>query len=150
LTLRSAAIAVGMLAVACQPSTGPSSSQSTGLSGQWSGTTAQGRPIAFTISSDETVTNITLGHEFNGCSGSQTFSSLSLPTKPTVECIPAPCPSIITSYRDFHYATGNPFEGQATEVHGLLLGRTAEGSVNFRNFAGCGSVIGVSWTATKR
>lgn len=136
-----------MLVAACQRSTGPSA---TIQDGQWNGTTAQGRPITFTISPDETVTSITIGHDFNGCSGSQTFSSLSLPTKPTVECIPAPCPSGVTSFRGFNYAAGNPFDGQATEVHGLLSGNTAQGTVNFRNFAACGSMIGVSWTATKR
>jgi hypothetical protein len=147
LTLRAAASALCMLAAACQRSTGPSAAR---YDGQWSGTTAQGRPIAFTISSNETVTSITVGHDFSGCSGSQSFSNLNLPIKPSVECIPGPCPSSITSYRDLHYATGNPFEGQATEVHGLLLGGTAQGTVNFRNFAGCGTVTGVSWTAAKR
>ena len=145
--LRAAALALCVFASACQRSTGPSAAR---YDGQWSGTTAQGRPIAFTISSNETVTSITVGHDFNGCSGSQTFSSLSLAIKPAVECIPAPCPSGITSYRDLHFSTGNPFEGQATEVNGLLLGSTAQGTVNFRNYPGCGTATGVSWTAARR
>ena len=148
MALRSAVIALCVVAaVACQRSTGPSGAS---YNGNWSGTTSQGRPIAFTISSNETVTSITVGHDFNGCSGSQTFSGLSISIKPMVECIPAPCPASVTSYRDFHHLSGNPFEGQATDVNGLLLGGTAQGTVNFRNFAGCGTVTGVSWTASKR
>jgi hypothetical protein len=35
------------------------------------GTTAQERPLLFTISNDETVTSVTVGHDFNGCAGSE-------------------------------------------------------------------------------
>ena len=82
---------------ACGNPSGPSRSGS--YEGQWSGTTAQGRTVTFSISADEKVTTITLGHEFNGCSGSQTFPSLDLTIAPRVECIPAPCPGMLTAYR---------------------------------------------------
>jgi hypothetical protein len=48
--------------------------------GEWEGTTSQGKPIAFTVSQDETVTSITLGYDFNDCSGTRTFAELSIPT----------------------------------------------------------------------
>jgi hypothetical protein len=145
-------LAASVVAGGCGSPSGPSSgSSSGGYAGQWSGTTAQGRPISFTIGPNDTVTAITLGHEFSGCSGSQTFSSLSLSIVPQVECIPAPCPSSLTSFREFAYDAGTMFDGPRTEVHGLFMNTTrAEGSINFRNFQGCGTVLGVSWTATRR
>lgn len=130
---------------------GPASPSAMGYAGQWAGTTAQGRSIAFTISSSERVTSITVGHDFNGCSGSQGFSDLSLNIAPNVQCIPGPCPPSTTSFRGFGYASGSPFEGPSTDVNALFLSMTrAEGSINLRNFPGCGSAIGVAWSATKR
>jgi hypothetical protein len=118
--------------------------------GQWTGTTAQGALIAFTISGDEKVTSITLGHNFNGCSGSQTFSNLAVATIPDVTCIPGPCPSSISTYRQFGYSSGD-IEGAFTSVNGLFpTPATAEGLANFRNYPGCGTSTGVSWTATRR
>jgi len=140
-------IALCALAGACHSPTVPATP---GYAGQWSGTTVQGRPIAFTISPDETVTTITLGHDFNGCSGLQTFSSLSLHIAPQVECIPGPCPPSISSYRAFAYTSGNPIEGPSTSVNAVFLSvDSAQGSANFRNYPGCGNAIGVAWTAIR-
>jgi hypothetical protein len=133
----------------CGSPSGPSRSDS--YQGQWSGTTAQGKTVAFTISPDEKVTTITLGHEFNGCSGSQTFPGLDLSIAPRVECIPAPCPGMLTSYRAFGYLSGNPIEGPSTSLNGLFTSsERAEGTINFHDFPGCGSAIGVMWSATRR
>ena len=141
-------VALSLGAAGCNGPTDPSDA---GYTGQWSGTTAQGKPISFTISSAEAVTAITLGHEFNGCSGTQTFSSLTLGIAPNVQCIPGPCPSSVTSYRAFGYTTGDRLEGPSTDINGLFHSTIrAEGTVNFRLFPGCGSAIGVAWTATKR
>src|SRR5215204_825321 len=63
------------LASGCGGPTDPSPST---LEGQWSGTTSQGTPISFTVSSDQKVTAITVGYTFNGCAGTQTFANLSL------------------------------------------------------------------------
>ena len=54
------------LAIACG---NPSAPSDRSYEGQWTGTTAQGKTVTFTISPDENVTAITVGHEFNGCSG---------------------------------------------------------------------------------
>lgn len=141
-------IALCAVAGACHSPAAPASA---GYAGQWSGTTAQGRPIAFTISSDEVVTTITLEHDFNGCSGSQTSANLSLNIAPNVVCIPGPCPTSVSSYRAFAYASGNPIEGPSTDVHGVFSSTTrAEGTVNFRSYPGCGSAIEVAWTASRR
>src|SRR5438552_11875672 len=96
------------VAAACY---GPTTATPTGYAGEWAGTTAQGRPIAFMISPSEAVTSITVGHDFNGCSGSQTFSGLNLNIAPNVQCIPGPCPPSVSSYRGFGYASGNPIDG---------------------------------------
>jgi hypothetical protein len=142
------AVALFALTVACESSTAPSSD---GYAGQWNGTTAQGRAITFTISAAEAVTTITIGHEFNGCSGSQTFSGLSLSIAPQVQCIPGPCPSSVSSFRSFHYAAGDRLDGPSTDLNALFVSNArAEGTLNFRSYPGCGSAIGVPWSATRR
>jgi hypothetical protein len=140
-------IAICALAGACD---GPSAPTTAGYAGQWSGTTAQGKPIAFTISSDEVVTSITVEHAFNGCSGSQTFSNLKLSITPDVRCIPGPCPGGVSSFRSFSFSSGR-VDGPITVVNGGFPStNTAEGVTGFFNYPGCGSAIGVAWSASKR
>ena len=76
---------------ACGGPASPSATNQSLTTGQWSGTTSQGMPIAFSVSQDEKVTTITVGYRFNSCSGTQTFSNLNLPTQPDVICVPGPC-----------------------------------------------------------
>ena len=141
-------IALCALLSACGTPSGPSKAD---YEGQWTGTTAQGKTVTFTISSDENVTAITIGHEFNGCSGTQTFSGLSLSITPQVQCIPAPCSNQLMSYRAFHYGTGNPLDGPATSVNAVFMSdERVEGLVSFSRFPGCGSAMSVTWSATKR
>lgn len=139
-----------VLAGACGP-TMPSSA-SVRHDGQWSGTTAQGRPISFTISSDEKVTAFSIGYSFNGCSSAQTFSDLSLSiTSPNVVCAAGQtCPDIPTT-QHFGYSTGNPVDGPYTLVNATFLSASsATGSATFINLPGCGTATGIPWTATKR
>ena len=144
--LRLVTIAWCALLSACG-STNPSSAS---LDGQWSGTTSQGTPISFTVSSDQKVTAINIGYSFNGCSGTQTFSNLNLDTAPMVTCIPGPCPNELLSYRAFNYATGS-VDGPATAVMGRFSFTTrAEGQASFRDYPACGTAVGVAWSATKR
>ena len=136
------------LASACA---GPAAPSETGFAGQWSGTTIHGRPIAFTVSSEEAVTAITLGHDFNGCSGSETFSDLRIPIAPNVICVPGPCSGSLSSYRAFGYTSRGPIDGPSTSLNALFLSTTrAEGTANFRNYPGCGDAIGAAWTASRR
>lgn len=141
-------IAFCALMSGCGNPSGPSGDS---YEGQWTGTTAQGKAVTFTISPDENVTAITIGYEFNGCSGTQTFSSLSLSIAPQVQCIPAPCSNQLTSYRAFSYLSGNPVEGPATSLNAVFTsaGRV-EGLAHFHLFPGCGSAMSVMWSATKR
>lgn len=119
--------------------------------GEWNGTTSQGMPIGFTVSPNETVAAITVGYNFNGCAGSQTFSDLVIPTSPDVTCIPGPCPGTVQSYRAFSYIDGSFASGPATQVNGVFLPRNeAKGQVNFYNYPECGTATAVEWTATRR
>ena len=143
---RGASAALIVLAAACGSQTSPNAS----YAGVWTGTTAQGEAISFTISSSEAVTAITVGYSFNGCRGSQRFENLNISIVPQVTCIPGPCSPSITTFRQFGYASGNPLQDPSTQVNGLFLSTSsAEGSANFRNFVGCGDAIGVAWTATR-
>jgi hypothetical protein len=118
--------------------------------GEWSGTTSQGAPITFVVSADERVTSITLGYDFNGCSGSHTFSGLDVPTAPDLTCIPGPCAGVLSSYRAFGYSAGAVAGGPMTQINGLFLPRNeAKGQATFRNYAGCGDLITAEWTATR-
>ena len=141
-------IALCALLSACGSPSGPSKAN---YEGQWTGTTAQGKTVTFTISSDQNVTAMTIGHEFNGCSGTQTFSSLSLSITPQVQCIPAPCSNQLMSYRAFHYSTVNQLDAPGTSVNAVFTSENRlEGLVNFHAFPGCGSAMSVPWSATKR
>lgn len=139
------------LGSACSGPTSPSTAVPSLATGQWSGTTSQGMPIVFSVSSDEKVTTITIGYSFNGCSGSQTFSGLDVRTAPDVTCIPGPCSGPISSYRAFSYSSSGPIDGPRTSVNGLFVSANrAEGQVGFFNYPGCGTASGVGWTATTR
>ena len=143
-------IAFCALVSACGSPSSPSASQAN-YEGQWSGTTAQGRPVTFTISPDQNVTTLTIGHEFNGCSGSQTFSSINVSIVPQVQCVPAPCSNQLLSYRAFNYSVGNSLDGQGTSLNAVFLSADrAEGLIHFRNFPGCGNALSVPFSATKR
>jgi len=147
-------LAVGALATMLAPACGgsPASSPSSSLSvGDWNGTTAQRAPIAMTVSSNETLTAITVGYSFNGCSGTQTFSNLNVPTAPNVTCIPGPCSDPISSYRAFAYSSSSDGTRSGTSINGLFLpGGQAQGRVTFRDLPSCGTAEAVEWTATRR
>lgn len=118
--------------------------------GQWSGTTSQGTPISFTVSPNEAVVAITVGYNFNGCSGSHTFDDVSIRTAPDVHCIPGPCSGTLASYRAFGYSVGSIPGGPRTQINGVFLpGDRAEGQIGFFDYPSCGSATGVTWTATR-
>ena len=110
--------------------------------GQWKGTTSQGRPITFTVSSAQKVTAITVGYSFNGCSGVNTFSNLNL----DIGVTPNPATSLGPS---FGFGSGSPEGSNYTQVYGSFRSNTtAAGTVIFGDYSGCGNAIG-NWTATR-
>lgn len=129
---------------------GPLSPSQPSYGGQWNGTTSQGTSIAVMVSSDQKVTSITVGYRFNGCSGSKTFSNLSLAiagSQPPPENPQAPGPF---NNPGFGYGSGPPDEPNFTQVYGAFTSsETATGSVVFGGYSGCGNG-GAIWTATKR
>lgn len=134
-----------VLMSACNNSpTTPSGGGSPRYDGQWSGTTSQGGPITFTVSSGQKVTAITVGYSFNGCSGVNTFSNLNLDIgNPPNPAAPSLGPS-------FGYGSGPPEGANYTQVLGSFTANTtATGSVIFTGYSGCGSAVG-TWTATRR
>jgi hypothetical protein len=57
----------------------------------------------------------------------------------------------VTSFRRFGFASGNRAEGPSIDVNALFPSTSsAEGTVNFHNYPGCGNATGVGWTATRR
>jgi hypothetical protein len=128
------------------PMLGPSS-----LSvGEWEGTTSQGRPIGFTVSEDKRVTSITLGYDFNGCSGIHEFLEVNVPTRPDLTCIPGPCSSRAASYRAFGFSDAKSLPSSYTQINGVFLPRNqAKGQAVFSGYPDCGSAT-VEWTASRR
>ncbi len=123
----------------------------TGYDGAWSGTTTQGRTIAFTVSPDQKVTTITVGYNLNGCSGSQTFSGLALDIV-TVQRPPGSPSAGPFENPSFGYgsASGSSDNPNLIEISGAFTSsETATGVVVFNNYSGCGNG-GATWNATRR
>ena len=108
------------------------------FSGAWQGTTSQGRPIAFTVSADLRITNVTLDYAFAGCSGRLT--------------IPADVPLLNTSATAaavVMYTPNGPAGPSRTTVRFLFPTiASANGTVEFVDYSTCGSTS-ANWTATK-
>jgi hypothetical protein len=136
-------IAGAILMSACHKSpTAPGGSAS--YEGQWSGTTSQGRPIAFTVSSAQKVTAISIGYSFNGCAGTNTFSNLNL------DIGNPPNPGSPSLGPSFGYGSGPPDGANYTQILGSFGSTTAAtGSMTFGAYSGCGTAIGI-WTAARR
>jgi hypothetical protein len=148
------AMCVCLAAAGCGGSSSPTTPTAPpGFSGQWSGVTQQGQPITFTISAEEKVTSIVVGYNFNGCSGTQTYSNLALEIKPQIECIPAPCPADLSSYRSIAHDTGDPFQGPSTSIRGFFTQNQGlfmgQGAAYFRNYPGCGTAQ-TGWSASRK
>jgi hypothetical protein len=114
--------------------------------GEWSGTTSQGVPISFSVSADQTVTSITVGFRFNGCSGSNTFSNLSL----QIGQSPFPPRQPTPTDPGFGFGSGPPEGADYTQVLGTFTSsQTSTGSLSLLNFTNCGNAL-ATWNATKR
>jgi hypothetical protein len=123
----------------------PSPGETLRYDGQWSGTTSQGKPITFTVASDQKVTAITVEYNFGGCSGLKTFSGLNLEiVYPPVRTTP------LTPGPGFGYGSGSPEAPNYTQLAGWFTSSTmANGTVVFGGYPGCGNAVGI-WTATRR
>ena len=116
---------------------------STGYAGEWSGTTSQNQPIAFTVSTDQRVVSISISYDFSGCSGTETFANLSL----TIAKLDPPGTPPYDN-PGFGYA-GQPGDGSGTVLLGAFTSnQTATGMVTFVSFPNC-KASGAMWNATK-
>ncbi len=75
LILRTAA-AIALVTVSSCAGKNPESPSTTGLAGNWSGTTFQGRPISFTVSRDNRLTTLSVGYQIDACTGTASFANL--------------------------------------------------------------------------
>jgi hypothetical protein len=126
----------------CGSSSTPPAPTPAGYAGQWSGTTSQGRTIAFTVSTAQRVTEISIGYNFNGCSGTNTFPNLNLDigTAPSQPAGASP---------GFGFGSGAPDSLNYTQVLGTFNSSTAAtGSMAF-GVTSCGTSGGI-WSATRR
>lgn len=142
-------LAVGMAHIACGGSspTGPSSNAGSGYTGRWAGSTSQGTEIGFTVSSDRKITEITVSYRFGGCSGTRTFSGLTIEIGPFT---PPPGTPLLPSGVVFSYTSSRFDEPDFMQVTGeFTSSATASGVVVFVEFPGCGTGTAI-WTATKR
>ena len=130
---------------ACSDSdAGPTTPGPARYDGEWTGTTSQGRPITFTVSPDQKVTDITVGYSFGSCSGTNTFSNLNL------DIGTSPFPGAPQIGPGFGFGSGSPELPNYTQIYGNFSSSTSvNGSVIFGAYAGCGNSGGI-WSATKR
>ena len=114
--------------------------------GEWTGATSQGTTITFSVSAPNIVTSITIGHSFNGCRDTQTFSGLSVGIGESG--LPGRMPT--PSNPGFGFGSGSPEAPNFVQVAGQFTSsQSANGTVTFLNFGGCGDTV-EHWTATKR
>ena len=130
-----------LIGCACAPATSGPTPRPTPLnySGNWSGRTAQGGAITFTISSDQRITALAVDFNFAGCSGTVTIAPN----------------SIVFTTAGFADAlvvnTPNGPSGPSRTVTQLSFptAATANGTLDFIDFPTCGTST-TTWTASKR
>ena len=114
--------------------------------GEWTGATSQGTTITFSVSAPNIVTSITIGHSFNGCRDTQTFSGLSVGIGESG--LPGRMPT--PSNPGFGFGSGSPEAPNFVQVTGQFTSsRAANGTVTLLNFVDCGNSVAL-WNATKR
>jgi hypothetical protein len=111
--------------------------------GEWNGTTSQGMRIGFTVE-DKKVTSISVGYNFNGCNGTNSFPNVNLPIGyPPNPASPYPGPG-------FGFGSGAPDGPNYTQIYGTFSSSAAAaGSMIFGAYAGCGNSLG-TWSATRK
>jgi hypothetical protein len=120
---------LALLTSACnEGSETPSAPTRVGYAGEWSGSSLQGDTLAFSVSAEQRVTTISIHYSLNGCSGTKTFSGLS------VEIAPLPGngrPAFV-----YQSAEGDLVNFISVQVS-FSSSDTATGITVLDNFAGC-------------
>lgn len=129
-----AALAAVGGASACGDSTDPIDEGD--VVGEWSGTTSQGRPVAFTVSEDG-VTDAQFGYSMSrSCTFTDVFS------------ITAPDPLEV---EDARFSTGKTQVGQAVfvTIHGEFTSSSRATGTMLIQHAPCSDTLNLTWSATK-
>jgi hypothetical protein len=109
------------------------------FSGAWAGTTSQGRPITFTVSSDQRISALAVDYAFGSCSGSVTVSpdAALANTNGAASAVVVHAPNGISG-------------PSRTVVNFLFPSPThANGTLTFVDYPTCGN-SSATWTADKR
>jgi hypothetical protein len=109
------------------------------FSGEWSGTTAQGRPIAFSISPDLRITALSIDFAFATCSGTVTMT----PNAPLAN------PNGTASALAISTPNGLNGPGRTTVNFLFPSPSSANGMAQFFDYPDCGNGS-ATWTASKR
>lgn len=127
-----------LIGCACAPAA-PARPTPLDFSGEWTGSTSQTRPIAFTVSPDLRITSVALDFSFSGCAG-----SLSLPADVTL------LNATGTAAAAFTHAPNGPTGSNRTTIHFLFPSiASALGTIEFSDYAGCGNAT-ATFNASKR
>ncbi len=141
---------VGMWAIsACSSGsvTAPGGLERT-YTGGWTGATSQGTVITFSVSAPNILISVTIGHNFNGCRDTQTFSGLSVGIGIGESGLPGRVPT--PTNPGFGFGSGSPEAPHFVQVTGQFTSsESANGPVTFLNFEKCGNAV-AHWSATKR
>jgi hypothetical protein len=150
LKLRVFVLSIGLCAAlsACGGDSPTTPSSATGFSGQWSGTTFQGRPITFTVVSRR-VTAVTFGYNYNGCSGTKAFSSLDVEIQDAPAQTPPPPAGIPPPIALFGSTLGPATDTNNISIIGWFESTTrARGTILLVDPT-CGESLAL-WDAAKR
>jgi hypothetical protein len=130
--------------VACGSTPGPSPLPN-GYAGEWTGTTAEGTPVQFSVSAADEVTAFTLAFRLSDtCAGTLTNTNLAVPIHR--QDPPGPPP-----YDQPGFAFGTNEGTRATAIGGHFSPdrRSAEGQFVLVRYGACGTVTG-KWSAQRR
>ena len=151
-----------------EPTAAPSPRVSgNGHAGRWSGTvlvsadippgsgppTTQSQPLSFIVSGDERVTDISIGYNISGCSGTKTFSGLTIVIGAAPINLELLGPSPINlQLQGWVYASPTADGKNQTHVSGTFTSDvTALGSAEFVKLLECGGGSGFgTWLAFKQ
>src|SRR5262245_15783209 len=115
-----------------------------GYAGEWSGTTAQGTPVRFSVSGNA-VTSISIAYNFSpACTGTLNYTGLAA----EIHTLDPPGPPPFDQ-PGFGYSTTDGAQGTLIAGHFSADRRSASGQFTLVHYGACETVVS-SWTATRR
>jgi hypothetical protein len=116
-----------------------------GYAGEWTGTTAEGTPVRFSVSAGDLVTAVSLTYRFPGsCAGSIEVNGLAVP----IHKLDPPGPPPFDQ-PGFAFGKNNVTSGWAINGHFSPDRRSASGQFLLVRYGTCGTVTS-TWNARRR